>query len=471
MRSEIFKNYLDSILPQGLSKKQKEEIRMEFENHLDDKTDRFIEIGYGYDEAAKKAVAEMGESAAVREELLKIHKKNFWLPFIICSSLLFGLMVSLYSISYDYLYWVIDNSVTPNPHTVKISFIVLNVMLIAIFLCRVFKKTMLLRFLGVYFVIADLLFFPFGTFLGAFTQPALYALLTNINKFFGNHLMSVENYNMWMLVHLVFYTSCTVYCFYNARKISRTPVYTEPPKKKRRVHLPLFASLIILTIISSVALYNGYMDMYETRGAYQCLAPTEKYCTTVYPNVITAIKRFEKATIGMTPDEVDKVLGKENSADKTTTDLYSSNITGDLKKYTNKFSVYEFVKNPHLEYSSDPQYLVIIVAMFDTKGVLIGKEYQALLDFNNWYISEQNSMPSLKDNIEKTMQRKNVLALINKSGGIPYYIICQNVSGNVTDTYNYDYDFGPFNSKGGDGYCGRLSLKFDEDRLTVINGW
>jgi hypothetical protein len=72
MRSNLFNEYLDSIIAQGLSKKKKAEIRTEFENHLQDKTDWYIEIGYGEDEATQKAVAEMGESAEVRDKLYKI---------------------------------------------------------------------------------------------------------------------------------------------------------------------------------------------------------------------------------------------------------------------------------------------------------------------------------------------------------------------------------------------------------------
>lgn len=73
---KMVEDYLDSVIPQKISKSTKAEIRAEIEAHIYDRADFYIEIGYDEDTAFEKAVEHMGEGEEVRFEFESIYEDS-----------------------------------------------------------------------------------------------------------------------------------------------------------------------------------------------------------------------------------------------------------------------------------------------------------------------------------------------------------------------------------------------------------
>lgn len=69
-------SYLDSIVPERLSKRRKMLIREEMQNHISDHIEFYTEIGYGEDESVEKALADMGDDGGVTEMIKRISRKS-----------------------------------------------------------------------------------------------------------------------------------------------------------------------------------------------------------------------------------------------------------------------------------------------------------------------------------------------------------------------------------------------------------
>lgn len=68
--------YLDSVVPERLSKRRKMLIREEMQNHISDHIEFYTEIGYGEDESVEKALADMGDDGGVTEMIKRISRKS-----------------------------------------------------------------------------------------------------------------------------------------------------------------------------------------------------------------------------------------------------------------------------------------------------------------------------------------------------------------------------------------------------------
>lgn len=69
-------DYLDSVVPERLSKRRKMLIREEMQNHISDHIEFYTEIGYGEDESIQKALADMGDDGGVTEMIKRISRKS-----------------------------------------------------------------------------------------------------------------------------------------------------------------------------------------------------------------------------------------------------------------------------------------------------------------------------------------------------------------------------------------------------------
>ena len=58
-------SYLDSVIPEKLSKRRQKLIREELRDHISDHIDFYTEIGYSEDESIQKALADMGDDGGV----------------------------------------------------------------------------------------------------------------------------------------------------------------------------------------------------------------------------------------------------------------------------------------------------------------------------------------------------------------------------------------------------------------------
>lgn len=78
-------SYLDSVIPEKLSKRRQKLIREELRDHISDHIDFYTEIGYSEDESIQKALADMGDdggvTAMVKKDFEKVYGEKYGCRF------------------------------------------------------------------------------------------------------------------------------------------------------------------------------------------------------------------------------------------------------------------------------------------------------------------------------------------------------------------------------------------------------
>lgn len=169
-------SYLDSVIPEKLSKRRQKLIREELRDHISDHIDFYTEIGYSEDESIQKALADMGDdggvTAMVKKDFEKVYGEKIWMPI-----LAFVLTTAVIMAAMSCGVWILSADSKGSPETAEIfaSFAIILAFSFALAVAyrKGFKKTLLA--IG----IPNLLF---GATLisSGYTQPAIYALISDI---------------------------------------------------------------------------------------------------------------------------------------------------------------------------------------------------------------------------------------------------------------------------------------------------
>ena len=169
-------SYLDSVIPEKLSKRRQKLIREELRDHISDHIDFYTEIGYSEDESIQKALADMGDdggvTAMVKKDFEKVYGEKIWMPILAFVLTMLMLFAAIYC-----GVWILsaDSKGSPGIFEVIASFAIILVMSFAMVFAyrKGLKKTLLA--IG----IPNLLF---GATLisSGYTQPAIYALVCDI---------------------------------------------------------------------------------------------------------------------------------------------------------------------------------------------------------------------------------------------------------------------------------------------------
>lgn len=61
--------YINSLLPKNISKKKREELYLEYQDHIFEKIDLYIDVGYDKETAVNKAISEMGSEEDVKRSI------------------------------------------------------------------------------------------------------------------------------------------------------------------------------------------------------------------------------------------------------------------------------------------------------------------------------------------------------------------------------------------------------------------
>ena len=82
-------SYLDSVIPEKLSKRRQKLIREELRDHISVHIDFYTEIGYSEDESIQKALADMGDdggiTAMVKKDFEKVYGEKIDADFGVCA--------------------------------------------------------------------------------------------------------------------------------------------------------------------------------------------------------------------------------------------------------------------------------------------------------------------------------------------------------------------------------------------------
>lgn len=169
-------SYLDSVIPEKLSKRRQKLIREELRDHISDHIDFYTEIGYSEDESIQKALADMGDdggvTAMVKKDFEKVYGEKIWMPILAFVLTTLVIMSAMFG-----GVWIVSGDSKGSPETAEIfaSFAIILAFSFALAVAyrKGFKKTLLA--IG----IPNLLF---GATLisSGYTQPAIYALVCDI---------------------------------------------------------------------------------------------------------------------------------------------------------------------------------------------------------------------------------------------------------------------------------------------------
>lgn len=196
--------FIEQVTAQIKNKKARAQIEQELESHILDKIDYYIEIGYPYEEAERRATEEMGNPEDTAIPLNALHKNGdgFFLTvaggfFVIMLFLLSYRMIDVFRYA-----GYTENAV----HYIKYDFISFGIFLAYVLLLVIARKKhnkeiplmiiisfiIQISFSLVCFVLKDdfLLF----TDLCAVFQPMSYAMLALVSKNFGGYIDSIFAY-------------------------------------------------------------------------------------------------------------------------------------------------------------------------------------------------------------------------------------------------------------------------------------
>jgi len=312
MRSDIFNDYLNSILAQGLSKGKRAEIRREFESHLDEKTDWFIEIGFDEETASQKAVTEMGAPDEVREQLYEIHKEKTYKTVL----LIVGLFVfMIYAMLYGFMYANLDTADPPKVYQVLLSAIYMSFITLLLLRNREHRKVKTSIALSVYFLIAAVLSWPFS----APTQPVFYALAEIFSaicvrtftqgKETDIYRYMIDNGIVAVFGSILFNAGCAVSSFITALRSNKSKVIKKAGRRKGGHALPvLIAALVLFSFVMPSGYYmaakslNNKFELTETQRS--------KY---YYEITVETLELLDSIKFEMSESEVNDIIKKGSS--------------------------------------------------------------------------------------------------------------------------------------------------------------
>jgi len=429
VRSNIFEEYLNSIVAQGLNKRKIAEIKEEFESHLEDKTDRFIEIGYDEDTAAEKAVAEMGSPNEVREKLYYISKgkatDKITFVFWIVGLMAFG-------------YYSLLNGYTDNPNSqpspVQVAFSLLYISFVILLLYTNFRrrKSKNAFILALYFLAVTALFWP----LSAPTFPTFISLNEIFSAVTGNSIVSqtqdiyINSYNNYSFANLggIWFNGLSIiFSLFTAIRMRREPVYKKSPIRKNN---HMFEAIIALLVTACIALPIFYSSASNTLGhKFSLTVLQEQYYSK--KSVSQAQETYNSVKIGMTESETDQILRKENK------DLILSDVGPGGQIVEPDYSQ---------EYTKDYEYkmyggnldnklgIIIIYEGFDKTGKLSNKglTIQRFITF-----ASKTKIENIYKKLKKDMKKSDVMKLCKDL--YPDSIYTDYFDNGTTEKYSYQY--------------------------------
>ena len=169
-------SYLDSVIPEKLSKRRQKLIREELRDHISDHIDFYTEIGYSEDESIQKALTDMGDdggvTAIVKKDFEKVYGEKIWMPIL---AFVLTTLVIFTAVSCGIFVTMVESKGSPQAYEVFLSFAIILVMSFAMVFAyrKGLKKTLLA--IGIPNLLFGATLIPSG-----YPQPAIYALIYDV---------------------------------------------------------------------------------------------------------------------------------------------------------------------------------------------------------------------------------------------------------------------------------------------------
>lgn len=249
----------------SLTGRNKAIVRDELSAHLDDLTERFIEMGYTPEQAEQKAVEKMGNAQSVGAQLKKVHSTKTIVST--CFTLLLIYIVYVSFLCYTVLAWGSE----VNTFTIWVEFSFLFLSAVTLLISNRLKSS----FPALISFIFTVLFFAGKFILSGFNSPLLYGVYLlfsgNIDDFIiisqlQNALMSntlpvftIVFYLLWGLFYAFFLANISKY---NLMKYSKKNVRFESWFKA-----VIISALVFFTVVSVLLFAFGEFD--DSQGYFK----------------------------------------------------------------------------------------------------------------------------------------------------------------------------------------------------------
>lgn len=142
-------SYINSLIPNNIPKKKKEELYAELSAHVFEKVDFYKDIGFDEQQAVSKALEEMGDSAEINRNINKsfesLYNERTLTAVIIGAVMLVANLITVFSGA-----WIISADLKGSPDTIEIiiSFAAVLFVLFAVVICYVTGRRKSLFALG-----------------------------------------------------------------------------------------------------------------------------------------------------------------------------------------------------------------------------------------------------------------------------------------------------------------------------------
>lgn len=295
--------YIDGLIPSGISRNVREEIISEFNTHIEERIEFFTERGMDDAQAEKRAIEEMGDGSDIRREFRHVYRMTL-IPTILFPIIYAVLAVVTFFTGF--VYFNVDWGNDPTAFTVAVSTCIS--LGIFYFMYRAYKRKNTL------FLISAMLTCFFGGIIWLFTAGMHQHFLCGVTELFrpivnlfenneavSDVLSDLTDYTIVfgsILLNLVYVILGIVWC----RKCNIIKLYKNPPKRKKHSFgekslLGIFITAFIL-ITGNFLVQNGFYSGSNT------------FADMVHNNVQAKISRkyFNTVDYSISYNDVEKLL-------------------------------------------------------------------------------------------------------------------------------------------------------------------
>lgn len=290
-------DYIDAVLS-SFKGRNKKMIKDELSTHLDDRIERFVEMGYSFSRADEMAVEKMGDAKEVGVSLTKLHSKKsaaaasislLLIYAAITLFLLFNLWqcdVNLYMLCGEAVFLILSvigllsSNRLKNSFPAVISFLFTIVMIVT------------KAFMGFH---SMLLFGTYTLFSGRLDE---FLIVTQVDNKIDNKILfafTIAFYSLWLIAHIFTFSNILKF---EKIKYSKQNVQQESVFKVMIIMVAVFFTVITTVLtVSKLTDEYGMSTQYENASYYDgvCILESEEKCDIenfYYNNFYLSSRRY-----------------------------------------------------------------------------------------------------------------------------------------------------------------------------------
>ncbi len=419
-------DYVNSIIPDNIPKKKKQQLYDELLSHAYDRKDYYTEIGFDENTSTEKALADMGEGETVKNSIRvnfeELYVERTWWAFAAAA-----VVLAMNILCFFTGMWVMsaDFNDEPTAFTAFVSFMMIFVMLFEIAFARVKKYRKTLVGIGIANVLVA------GNFLMCFyPQSAFYVLDLNIicllerfTPLYMNDFLEYYVGGMFYISCIVFLALCSMYCFVMAVLIKKGRAETV---KSAKMKLFVFTAVYFAVAVASSAIYP-WSEAYEQNYPMWFSEYISGICeetSELYDN-INLLDDYNTAAEYLTASGWVSTAAYEKTLDKVT-----------LKQFRGEIRRFGFVEGYEVWFTPDESKnikgngFIALQKSVDNKitGKRVGNINADMYSSNSGFgysrvdyvRDDMQELMSAFDNLKKGDREEDVLAVFGSDKGVVY---------------------------------------------------